>query len=119
MFWKGKLIALFCKYTKVFSQDKFYLGKTEDGVHTIRLKSQEPVYTKQLPLPLCEMNFIRDAVKQWQKLGLVKPAISPSTPRYSALQRKGMKAGGWCWITGVSMTSPLQTDTSSGESTSS
>ena len=90
---KGKMYGLFRKYVDVFSRDKFDIGRTKDGSHTIRLKNQEPVFTKQFPLPVREMEFIREHVKQWEKLGLVEPANSPYNSPIFCVAKKG--DAGW------------------------
>ena len=90
---KGRLLGLFRKYVDVFSKDKFDFGRTDQGSHTIRLKTEEPVFTKQFPLPLREMDFIREHVTQWEKMGLVEKANSPYNSPIFCVAKKG--DAGW------------------------
>jgi transposase InsO family protein len=90
---RDKALSVVRKYAAVFSADKFDVGRASDITHTIRLRSTEPVFTKQFPLPAREMEFIKEHVKQWLELGLIEPANSPYNSPIFCVAKKG--DAGW------------------------
>jgi len=77
------------KYKTVFSLDKFDVGRASDMTHTIRLKTKDPVFTKQFPLPQREMEFVREHVREWLRLGLIEEANSPYNSPIFCVTKKG------------------------------
>jgi hypothetical protein len=86
---RRKMMDAVRKYATVFSAHKFDVGRSDEMMHTIRLKTDEPVFTKQFPLPDKEMEFIKEHVRQWLKLGLVEPANSPYNSPIFCVAKKG------------------------------
>ena len=86
---RKRMMSVIKKYATVFSADKFDVGRSDEITHTIRLKTEEPVFTKQFPLPDKEMEFIKEHVRQWLKLGLVEGANSPYNSPIFCVAKKG------------------------------
>jgi transposase InsO family protein len=81
------------KYAFVFSAHKFDIGRATDSEHTITLKTSEPVFTKQYPLPHQEAEFVKEHVRKWLDMGLVEPANSPYNSAIFCVAKKG--ENGW------------------------
>jgi len=90
---RAQLSALIQKYAPVFSAHKFDIGRCDEQTHTIRLKSADPVFTKQFPLPPREVDFVKTHVKKWLELKLVEPANSPYNSPIFCVSKKG--EDGW------------------------
>ena len=86
---RAKLTDLLKKYAEVFSANKFDVGRSEDHKHTIRLKSADPVFTKQYPMPAQEVEFVKEHVRKWLELGLIEPANSPYNSPIFCVSKKG------------------------------
>jgi hypothetical protein len=52
------------------------LGLAKDFKHKIHLKTQDPVYSKQLKIPEAHHQFIEQTLDEWLKLGVVKRSNS-------------------------------------------
>ncbi len=52
------------------------MGLAKDFKHKIHLKTQDPVYSKQLKIPEAHHQFIEQTLDEWLKLGVVKRSNS-------------------------------------------
>ena len=73
---QSKYFRLLAKYNDTISEDAADLGHSKTVVHDIKLRNEEPVYTKQYSLPEQELTFIKDSVKDWLKNGVIERAHS-------------------------------------------
>ena len=80
---------LLMRFANVFSSSPLDLGHSTTVVHDIQLRSQEPVYTKQFPLPPDEYELIKRSVGQWVKIGIVEPAHSKYNSPLFCVRKKG------------------------------
>ena len=67
---------LFLKNHDVFSRDKNDLGRANNFEHTIRLKTNEPVYRKQFRIPEAHRAALNKQIDDWQKIGIIEPCFS-------------------------------------------
>ncbi len=67
---------LFLDNFDVFSRHKLDLGTANNFQHTIKLKSDDPVYVKQFRIPESHRDALIAQVNEWLKLGIIQPAHS-------------------------------------------
>ena len=60
----------------VFSKDKNDLGRANNFEHHISMKSDDPIYRKQFPIPHAHQHVLHEQVQEWLKLGVVQPSRS-------------------------------------------
>ena len=60
----------------VFSRDKSDLGRTDVMEHKIRLKQDDPAYSKQFRIPEEHRSILIEHLQNWLKLGVVSPCRS-------------------------------------------
>ena len=60
----------------VFSRHKLDLGTANNFEHTIKLKTNEPVYVKQFRIPESHRDALLTQVNEWLKLGIIQPTHS-------------------------------------------
>jgi hypothetical protein len=68
------------------------LGHVSSSSHAIRLKSKDPVYTKQFPIPDEHLNTIKANVRDWLRDALVERARSPYNSPIFCVSKKGTTA---------------------------
>jgi hypothetical protein len=73
---KDKYLNVLFKNHEAISEHKYDLGQTETLMHDISLKSEEPVYVKQLKIPDAHREQVKKHVTEWLKLGVVQPTRS-------------------------------------------
>ncbi len=83
-------LQLLLQNHEVVSQDKFDLGRTETLMHEIALKTEEPIYVKQLKIPDAHRKQVKRHLLEWLKLRVIQPARS----RYNSLIFAVMKKDG-------------------------
>ena len=60
---KKKLETLILSYHDVFSADKFDIGNVDTVPHKLHMKTEEPIFTKQFPIPEAHTEFINKQVE--------------------------------------------------------
>ncbi len=70
-------LDLLLKNHDVFSSNKNDLGCATNATHTIHLKHTAPIYVKQFPVPESYRSQLNLQVKEWLKMGVIKPTNSP------------------------------------------
>jgi hypothetical protein len=61
----------------VFSKNQNDLGCATNFTHTIHVKNSSPTYVKQFPVPEAYRTQLETQIKEWLKMGVVKPSNSP------------------------------------------
>ncbi len=75
---------------EAISQDMFNLGQTDTLMHEIALKTQEPIYVKQLKIPDAHRKEVERHVMAWLKLGVIQPACSRyNSPIFAVMKKDG------------------------------
>jgi hypothetical protein len=74
---KQSYLDLLCNNYDVFSKTSSDLGCATNHEHTIHLKNSHPTYVKQYPIPEAYRTQLETQVKEWLKMGIVKPTNSP------------------------------------------
>jgi hypothetical protein len=74
---QGKFASLLREFKDIISSSKADLGRTQAYTHTIPLRDNEPVFTKQFPLNRDEFSLINDNLREWMQIGIIEPANSP------------------------------------------
>ena len=69
-------LDLLLKNHDVFSSNKNDLGCATNATHTIHLKHTAPIYVKQFPVPESYRSQLNLQVKEWLKMGVIKPTNS-------------------------------------------
>ena len=70
-------LDLILKNHDVFSKNKNDLGCATNATHKIHLKNDAPIYVKQFPVPEAYRSQLDLQVKEWLKMGVIKPTNSP------------------------------------------
>ena len=70
-------LDLLLKNHDVFSKNKSDLGCATNATHTIHLKHEAPIFVKQFPVPESYRSQLNLQVKEWLKMGVIKPTNSP------------------------------------------
>ena len=74
---KQQYLDLILNNHDVFSKNKNDLGRATNATHTIHLKNNAPIFVKQFPVPEAYREQLNLQVKEWLKMGVVKPTNSP------------------------------------------
>ena len=74
--YKDKYYSLLTKYSDLFSDTKYDLGRATHFFHKIHLKNKEPVYRKQFKIPDAHKPFLEENVTEWLKLGVIQMSQS-------------------------------------------
>jgi hypothetical protein len=83
--------------TKIFLYSHYALltdapeqGPTEQPWHYLQMKTNEPVYTKQLRISDAHRGAVKHKVLAWLKLGLIQAAPSKfNNPLYTVTDKQG------------------------------
>ncbi|PCJ23617.1 MAG: hypothetical protein COA94_08140, partial [Rickettsiales bacterium] len=86
--YRQRYTALLSKYSDIISESPHDLGHCAAVVHDIKLRSDEPVYTKQYTLPEQEMRFIKDNVKDWLRTGVIERSTSKFNSAIFCVRKK-------------------------------
>ena len=74
--YKEKYYKLLTKYSDLFSDTKYDLGRATHFFHKIHLKDKEPVYRKQFKIPDAHKPFLEENITEWLKLGVIQRSQS-------------------------------------------
>ncbi len=74
---KQAYLDLLLQNHDVFSKNQNDLGCATNFTHTIHLKNSAPTYVKQFPVPEAYRTLLETQIKEWLKMGVVKPSNSP------------------------------------------
>jgi hypothetical protein len=74
---KQAYLNLLLENHDVFSKNQNDLGCATNFTHTIHLKNSAPTYVKQFPVPEAYRGQLEKQIKEWLKMGVVKPSNSP------------------------------------------
>jgi RNase H-like domain found in reverse transcriptase/Reverse transcriptase (RNA-dependent DNA polymerase)/Integrase zinc binding domain/Integrase core domain/gag-polyprotein putative aspartyl protease len=74
--WKTQFMRLVKEFHDVFSSDKYDLGYTDEVVHKVRLKTNQPVHKKQYRIPWAHLKLVHDHVTNLQKQGVIEASRS-------------------------------------------
>ena len=85
---KCKYENLFKKYSDVFSRHKFDIGYSDAVPHSIRLKSQFPIYSPQFRVPEAHKVEILKQLEQLKKAGCLELSTSPYNSPIFLVQKK-------------------------------
>jgi hypothetical protein len=87
---KKAYLTLLYEHWETFSLTKNDLGLCPKMPHDIELKSREPVYVKQFPIPEAHMADIKSQLAEWLKLGVVEPCRSKyNSPIFVVAKKDG------------------------------
>jgi hypothetical protein len=67
---------------------KFNLGQTDNLLHKIALKTEEPIYAKKSKIPDVHREEVGKHVAEWLKLCIIQPARSKFNSPIFALAKK-------------------------------
>ena len=73
---KDKYLHIVLKYHNAVSVDEFDLGRVRVGEHKIPLRSKEPSYQKQFPLPRAHQEEVNRQLREWLARGYVRACES-------------------------------------------
>ena len=86
----GKYTSLFRKYTDIFSVHKYDIGFSDAVSHTIRLKSDYPLFTKQFRTPDAHMDDQMTHINNLKRAGCVEISSSPyNSPVFLVKKKDG------------------------------
>ena len=71
-----RLIEILKDNREAISRNSFDLGQADLLAHSITMRHNEPIYTKQFPIPTSQMRTVKDSVKEWVKLGVIEQTQS-------------------------------------------
>jgi hypothetical protein len=74
--YREEYLALLTKYSDLFSDTKYDLGRATHFFHKIHLKDKEPVYRKQFKIPDAHKPFLEENITEWLKLGVIQRSQS-------------------------------------------
>ena len=85
---KSRYENLFKKYSDVFSRHKFDIGYSDAVPHTIRLKTNFPIYSPQFRVPEAHKVEILRQIDQLKKAGCLELSTSPYNSPIFLVQKK-------------------------------
>jgi hypothetical protein len=74
--YQEEYLPLLTKYSDLFSDTKYDLGRATHFFHKIHLNDKEPVYRKQLKIPDAHKPFLKENITEWLKLGVIQRSQS-------------------------------------------
>ena len=74
--YRENYLSLLTKYSDLFSDTKYDLGRAKHFFHKIHLKDNEPVYRKQFKIPDAHKPFLEENITEWLKLGVIQRSQS-------------------------------------------
>jgi hypothetical protein len=102
-------LDVLCKHQDALSIDEYDLGLAKDFKPKIHLKTQDPVYQKQLKIPETHHQCIEQTLDEWLKLGVIKRSNSLyNSPIFCVLKKQDFEL---FRISGNSTRIPISTNT--------
>ena len=68
--------AILFDFRDVISANKYDLGRTDTMEHEIVVRDNEPVWRPNFRIPDADLDFVKNAAKEWLRLGLIRPSRS-------------------------------------------
>jgi hypothetical protein len=88
--YQEKYAKLLSGYMDVISWQKEDIGHTTTVEHEVKLRDEEPVFTRQFPLPQEEYDLIRNSVSKWMKMGIIESSKSQfNSPIFCVKKKEG------------------------------
>ena len=88
---RERLRALFREFSDVISVDRFDLGRTHTLTHSVQMRDQMPVFTKQFPIPVEHQEEINRSLEHWLKAEVIEPAHSKYNSPIFLVRKKGQE----------------------------
>ena len=83
-----QVMELLQKWPDVFSQHDLDLGLTDQAVHRIRLKDDQPFKERPRPIPPMMFEEVRDHLKEMETLGVIRKSQSPYASNVVIVRKK-------------------------------
>jgi hypothetical protein len=85
-----EIVDLLMEFRDCVSTSAHDLGKANFIEHKIELRSHEPIFCKQFPLPAEHADVIRANIADWLRLGVIERTRSPyNSPIFCVVKRDG------------------------------
>ncbi len=93
---RKQFVDLLMRNWDVISISDFDLGACQTVTHKIHLKSSQPTYVNQFPIPLAHLEHIHQFVDNWLRIGVVKYTNSEfNTPMFLVPKKLAGGKIGW------------------------
>jgi hypothetical protein len=85
---QDKYRAVLELFADVISETPDDIGHSQTVVHDIKLRTQEPVYTKQYSLPDAELSVVKQHIKDWLATGVIERSNSKFNSAIFCVRKK-------------------------------